>query len=212
MAKSVPAEKNVTGEVKADNKHRHTLLIDTDVHHASDADITTSSAKSPSILQALTLSGLTAFFKSAQKLVVSRSGTDTPMSIDDFSEAVTPRSSLSLDDQDEEDVKQLADAGISNIILPNLSSDILQSENRLHKSSQALHDFWHETLADAPTVLDLPTDRPRPSPKAQLSVRLEASLTQSLRRLALDHDVDLGIVVMAGWSTVLSRLSGQEDI
>ncbi|KAF9940142.1 hypothetical protein BGZ65_008001, partial [Modicella reniformis] len=82
-------------------------------------------------------------------------------------------------------------------------------------SSQAQHDYWSKTLADAPT-LDLPTDQPRSSQQSfnesQLSIRLDAPLTQSLRSLALNHDADLGTVIVAGWTAVLSRLSGQEDI
>ncbi|KAF9979881.1 hypothetical protein BGZ65_005871, partial [Modicella reniformis] len=163
------ALKNVAGEVKADHKLCDTSSIDTDVHHASTA--------------------------LKRQFVASRSGADTPVSIDDFSNTMTPRSSLSFDDQDEGDVKQLADDGICNIILPDWSSDVFQPETHLHKSSQTLQDFWHETLAGAPTVLDLPTDRPRPSPQSlaedQLSVRLEMPLAQSLRKLAIDHDVDL---------------------
>ncbi|KAG0206729.1 hypothetical protein BGX31_002733, partial [Mortierella sp. GBA43] len=38
------------------------------------------------------------------------------------------------------------------------------------------------------------------------------SLTQSLKILAMDNGMDLGIVIMAGWSAVLSRLCGQDDI
>ncbi|KAF9953325.1 hypothetical protein BGZ65_004757, partial [Modicella reniformis] len=45
-----------------------------------------------------------------------------------------------------------------------------------------------------------------------LSIHLDGSLSQSLRRLALNHNVDLGIVIMAGWGGVLCRLSSQDDI
>ncbi|KAG0207812.1 hypothetical protein BGX31_002491, partial [Mortierella sp. GBA43] len=45
-----------------------------------------------------------------------------------------------------------------------------------------------------------------------MPILLEASLTQTLKNFALENDLDLSIVVMAGWSAVLSRLSGQDDI
>ncbi|KAG0209481.1 hypothetical protein BGX31_002125, partial [Mortierella sp. GBA43] len=85
-----------------------------------------------------------------------------------------------------------------------------------HPTPQDNRDFWIKVLADAPAMLDLPTDRPRPTQiSTDLSIipmLLDVPLTKSLRRLAMDHDMDLSVVVMAAWSAVLSRLSGQDDI
>ncbi|KAI8345023.1 hypothetical protein B0O80DRAFT_476002, partial [Mortierella sp. GBAus27b] len=65
-------------------------------------------------------------------------------------------------------------------------------------------------------VIDLPTDRPRPAQGSTVSsdipIILDVPLTRSLKRLAMDHGMDIGIVAVTGWSAVLSRLSGQDDI
>ncbi|UAW64946.2 non-ribosomal peptide synthase/polyketide synthase [Mycoavidus sp. HKI] len=76
--------------------------------------------------------------------------------------------------------------------------------------------YWRATLADAPVLLDLPTDRPRPPQQsfagAQVPIRLDAQMTRSLKRLSQEHGVTLFMTVLAAWSAVLSRLSGQDDI
>jgi amino acid adenylation domain-containing protein len=76
--------------------------------------------------------------------------------------------------------------------------------------------FWIKVLTGVPALLDLPTDRPRVPRQSftydQVSIHLDASLTLGLRGLALKHNVGLDIVILAGWSAVLARLSGQEDI
>ncbi|MDN7742130.1 amino acid adenylation domain-containing protein [Burkholderia gladioli] len=81
---------------------------------------------------------------------------------------------------------------------------------------QAQVDYWRDTLADAPVLLDLPTDRPRPAQQsfvgAHVPVRFDAELTQALRRLAQTHGVTPYMIVMAAWAAVLARLSGQQDI
>ncbi|NIF73801.1 amino acid adenylation domain-containing protein [Burkholderia sp. Ap-962] len=81
---------------------------------------------------------------------------------------------------------------------------------------QAQGEYWRQTLADAPTLLDLPTDHPRPAQQsfvgAHVPMRLDAELTQALRRLAQAHGATLFMTVMAAWAAVLARLSGQQDI
>ena len=71
-------------------------------------------------------------------------------------------------------------------------------------------------LAGARMQLDLPTDRPRPAVQsyrgASAPLVLNAGLTGRLRDLAERHGMTLFMVLHAGWSLLLSRLSGQEDI
>jgi len=82
--------------------------------------------------------------------------------------------------------------------------------------SQALYDHWKDILAGAPAMLDLPTDRPRASHRStdvsKIPIRLDKHLTLSLKQVAIEYDMDLSVVVMAGWSAVLARLSSQDDI
>ncbi len=81
---------------------------------------------------------------------------------------------------------------------------------------QSQSDYWRARLIDAPVLLDLPTDRPRPPQQsfagALLPVSLDAELTRSLKRLSEQQGVTLFMTVLAAWATVLSRLSGQEDL
>ncbi|WP_112872345.1 MULTISPECIES: non-ribosomal peptide synthetase, partial [unclassified Photorhabdus] len=81
---------------------------------------------------------------------------------------------------------------------------------------QSQSDYWRARLVDAPVLLDLPTDRPRPPQQsfagALLPVNLDAELTQSLKRLSEQQGVTLFMTLLAAWTAVLSRLSGQEDL
>nr|WP_282183129.1 non-ribosomal peptide synthetase [Photorhabdus hindustanensis] len=77
-------------------------------------------------------------------------------------------------------------------------------------------DYWRTMLADAPILLDLPTDRPRLPQQSfagnVLPINLDAELTKSLKILSEQHGVTLFMTLLAAWATVLSRLSGQEDL
>ncbi|AKH65701.1 hypothetical protein VY86_01010 [Photorhabdus thracensis] len=81
---------------------------------------------------------------------------------------------------------------------------------------QSQSDYWRTKLADAPVLLDLPTDRPRPPEQLFagniLPISLDAQLTQSLKHLSEQQGVTLFMTLLAAWATVLSRLSGQEDL
>ncbi|MCF2135589.1 condensation domain-containing protein, partial [Mycetohabitans sp. B3] len=81
---------------------------------------------------------------------------------------------------------------------------------------QAQSDYWRATLADAPVLLALPTDRPRPAQQsfagAQVPVQIDASTTQALKRLSAEHGTTLFMTVLAAWSAVLARLSDQCDV
>ncbi|WP_208448845.1 amino acid adenylation domain-containing protein [Burkholderia gladioli] len=76
--------------------------------------------------------------------------------------------------------------------------------------------YWKTTLAGIPTLLDLPTDHPRPAQQqfdaARLPLELDSILTQDLRRLAARRGTTVFAVVTAAWAAVLGRLAGQEDI
>ncbi|WXK34589.1 amino acid adenylation domain-containing protein (plasmid) [Mycetohabitans rhizoxinica] len=76
--------------------------------------------------------------------------------------------------------------------------------------------YWRTTLADAPVLLELPTDRPRPPQQsfagAQVPIHIDAKTTRALKRLSHAHGTTLFMTVLAAWGAVLSRLSGQEDL
>jgi len=78
------------------------------------------------------------------------------------------------------------------------------------------NDYWRRTLAGAPTLLELPTDRPRPAQQAftgdRVPIALDAALTDALKALSRRHGMSLFMTVLAAWATVLSRLSGQAEV
>ncbi|WP_338803023.1 non-ribosomal peptide synthase/polyketide synthase [Xenorhabdus griffiniae] len=80
----------------------------------------------------------------------------------------------------------------------------------------AQRDFWCTQLEDAPALLSLPTDRPRPAVQSfvgsRVPVHIEAGLLDSLKKLGLRHHTTLFMTVLSAWSLVLARLSGQDDI
>ncbi|HET7460354.1 MAG TPA: AMP-binding protein, partial [Longimicrobium sp.] len=77
-------------------------------------------------------------------------------------------------------------------------------------------EYWRETLAGAPELLELPTDHPRPVQMdyagARLPVELGTELTAALKALGQRHGTTLFMTVVAGWAAVLGRLSGQHDV
>ncbi|HVH13564.1 MAG TPA: condensation domain-containing protein, partial [Longimicrobium sp.] len=81
---------------------------------------------------------------------------------------------------------------------------------------QVQADYWTRTLAGAPELLDLPTDHPRPAKTdhagALFGVELDETLTAGLKALARRHGTTLFMTLLAGWSVVLSRLSGQSEV
>ncbi len=76
--------------------------------------------------------------------------------------------------------------------------------------------FWKQHLGGAPALLELPADRPRPAMQsysgANVKVALSAELTAGLRELGARHGATLFMTLLAGWSALLSRLSGQDDV
>jgi amino acid adenylation domain-containing protein len=81
---------------------------------------------------------------------------------------------------------------------------------------QAQADYWRDGLADAPVLLELPTDRPRPAQQsfagASLPLQLDPELTRALKQLAQQHGTTLFMTMLTAWAIVLARLSGQDDL
>jgi amino acid adenylation domain-containing protein len=76
-------------------------------------------------------------------------------------------------------------------------------------------DYWKRHLANAPHVLSLPTDRPRPAIPtrrgAYETVTLSPDLSHSLRALGRGQGVTLFMTMLAAFDVLLSRYSGQTD-
>ncbi len=81
---------------------------------------------------------------------------------------------------------------------------------------QSQVDFWRARLDGAPALLELPLDRMRPAQQshagASLHTVLPGALSDGLRRLGQRHGATLFMTLLAGWSVLLARLSGQQDV
>jgi amino acid adenylation domain-containing protein/FkbH-like protein/non-ribosomal peptide synthase protein (TIGR01720 family)/FkbM family methyltransferase len=84
------------------------------------------------------------------------------------------------------------------------------------KALQTPINYWKQQLADAPPLLELPTDRPRPAVQTFrgwcFSFQLDAKLTEKLKELSHKSGTTLFMTLMAAYATLLFRYSGQEDI
>ena len=76
--------------------------------------------------------------------------------------------------------------------------------------------YWREQLKDAPPVLNLPTDWPRPPVQTNFgavhSIMIDAGLLESLHELARTNGVTLFMTLLAAYNILLSRYSGQADV
>ena len=76
--------------------------------------------------------------------------------------------------------------------------------------------YWKEKLAGAPSLLELPKDRPRPpvqgSAGARQPVAIPQELTESLRELGESQNATLFMTLLAAFEVLLFRHAGQDDI
>ena len=77
-------------------------------------------------------------------------------------------------------------------------------------------DYWTGQLADAPTLLALPTDRPRPAVQtyngAQHAFTIDATTTAGLNDIGKQAHGTLFMTLAAAFNVLLARYSGQDDI
>ncbi|HEX6291107.1 MAG TPA: amino acid adenylation domain-containing protein [Herpetosiphonaceae bacterium] len=93
----------------------------------------------------------------------------------------------------------------------------LWQRNSLRESVLDQHlRFWQQQLADVPTMLELPTDHPRPPIQtfrgAVQRFVVPAALTETLRALSRQEEVTLFMTLLAAFQALLHRYSGQRDI
>ena len=76
--------------------------------------------------------------------------------------------------------------------------------------------YWGEHLASSPPLLALPTDRPRPAVQtvrgALHRFKLPGRLAKALSELSRQEGATLFMTLMAAFTTLLSRYSGQKDV
>ncbi|MFM7369222.1 MAG: condensation domain-containing protein, partial [Sphaerospermopsis kisseleviana] len=77
-------------------------------------------------------------------------------------------------------------------------------------------NYWREQLHGVPSLLQLPTDRPRPAVQTYNGrtqiFRLNRDLTQKLQSLSSESGTTLFMTLLAAFATLLYRYSDQSDI
>ncbi|HEV2644553.1 MAG TPA: condensation domain-containing protein, partial [Candidatus Elarobacter sp.] len=86
-------------------------------------------------------------------------------------------------------------------------------------SGTVLHEqssYWRRALADAPVLLELPSDRARSTQQDfvgdSVPVEFDAELSAQVKALSQRCGTTLFMTLMAAWGVLLSRLSGQTDV
>ena len=91
-----------------------------------------------------------------------------------------------------------------------------QGEYLEGERADALLSFWKRELEGAPRVLDLPSDRPRPSVQSYQGVRRPFSLSPAVSRAVRDlgrrEGVTLFTTLGAAYSALLHRYTRQDDL
>ncbi|MBV9790410.1 MAG: AMP-binding protein, partial [Chloroflexi bacterium] len=76
--------------------------------------------------------------------------------------------------------------------------------------------YWRTQLADAPRLLELPTDFPRPATPALtgdlVAAHVPVALAAQLRALSQGHGASLYMTLLAAFAALLARLSHQDDL
>lgn len=91
-----------------------------------------------------------------------------------------------------------------------------QREQLSGKRLEQLLGYWKEQLDSAPTLLELPTDRPRPPNQSYQGRDYRAVLPEKallqLKELSQTHHCTLFMTLFAAFALLLNRYSGQTDI
>lgn len=113
---------------------------------------------------------------------------------------------------------QVAGSSASLVALPVQYTDYVrwQAEALAGPEGERLWAYWRDRLAGELPVLDLPTDRPRPSHQTyrtgSLAFRLDADVTRSLKALGETHAATLYTTLLAAFQAWLHRYTGQDDL
>ena len=94
---------------------------------------------------------------------------------------------------------------------------IRQQETSRRRGEWAEHaTFWRRRLASPSPALELPADRPRPALKsyrgARHVARMDRELTARLTHLGHASGCSLVMTLMAAWTALLHRLTGQDEL
>ncbi len=109
----------------------------------------------------------------------------------------------------------------SSLQLPPIATSYIDYARSQHTAKDLATDaslckFWERRLQNAPALIQLPTDRPRPPIQSclcdVLQVDFSRELALGIRALAAREQVSVFTVMMTGWALLLWRLSGDTDL
>lgn len=90
-----------------------------------------------------------------------------------------------------------------------------QRETLTNEILQKQLSYWRQQLAGIPTVLKLPTDRPRSAAQtfkgSTEKIVISAALTQNLRNLSRQQSVTLFMTLLTAFQILLSRYTGRDS-
>lgn len=93
---------------------------------------------------------------------------------------------------------------------------VWQRERLAEEGTEGLLAYWRERMSDAPQLLELPLDRPRPAVQslrgAQLQVALSPELSAAVAELSRTSGATPFMTLLAAFQLLLSNYSGQRDI
>jgi amino acid adenylation domain-containing protein len=93
---------------------------------------------------------------------------------------------------------------------------VWQRERLNAEGLDALLSYWRQQIEGSPTLINLPTDHPRPAVQsfrgATRSIALSKPLSESIKSFSDRQEVTLFMTLLAAFSTLLYKYSGDEDI
>jgi amino acid adenylation domain-containing protein len=101
-------------------------------------------------------------------------------------------------------------------ILPFSAYAVSQEEHFVSAKGAATEAFWLKKFAVLPPLLDLPLDHPRPAMKsfagATYKRHISADALREIKRAGARQKCTLFATLLGGFTALLGRLTGQEDI
>ncbi len=121
------------------------------------------------------------------------------------------------------EIYELYNAGLTgrDAVLPPLSVEYIDyaalEREEMGSENLAGHlAYWKRQLKGAPTLHELPTDRPRPAAQSfrgrHLIRYFDAGVIDALNSRSRKHEATLFMTMLAAWQVLLHRYSGQDDI
>jgi amino acid adenylation domain-containing protein len=104
--------------------------------------------------------------------------------------------------------------------LPNLPTRFgdftAWSREQLKKDLVRQTEFWKNQLHDAPALLEMPTDRPRPAVQnsrgGEENAIFPVNLRENLKKISQRENVTLFMTLLAAFKVLLTRYTAQEDL